>query len=438
VRYILLAPVPRGPALRAAALRQLRFLAFAGLVVGGIAGVLASRRLPEHAVAWVLAGAAVGGLGAPAAAAAALATSGRRVPSRVAALVALAVVGWSAADVAAGVATSPFTLLGRLALWPLHVDLAALVGVAAALALPMLGLIVIGGLSLEAAERRASLVAQLRFAVTLQDLRTVILLRRQLAQERPRPHPWLRLPGGGADPVWRRDWRGLLRWPAVREARAALLAAGAGLALRGAWSGTTPLIVVAGLAAFVAALDVVEPLAQEVDHPDLGASLPMPEGRLHVRHLPALVAAMVPLGLIGVGAAVAVGPDRGLTAGVGLAMVLPASAAAALGAAASALKSGAGGRASSMGLFPELTGPVLVFGTAWPPAVAVVGTLPVLAARAAFRAGQPAAPAAVSAGVGVLVLCAYVVAWARFRVEAREWWDEMLEGIPGVGGGSKE
>ena len=58
-------------------------------------------------------------------------------------------------------------------------------------------------------------------------------------------------------------------------------------------------------------------------------------------------------------------------------------------------------------------------------------------ARAAFRAGQPAAPAAVSAGVGVLVLCAYVVAWARFRIEAREWWDEVLEGMPGLGGGSK-
>src|SRR5207237_3834791 len=100
------------------------------------------------------------------------------------------------------------------------------------------------------------------------------------------------------DPVWRRDGHGLLRWPAVREARVVLLAAGAGLALRGAWSGTTPLVVVAGLCVFVAALDVVEPLAQEVDHPDLGESLPMPEGRLHVRHLPALVAAMVPLGLI--------------------------------------------------------------------------------------------------------------------------------------------
>ena len=37
--------------------------------------------------------------------------------------------------------------------------------------------------SLDALARRSSLVAQLRFAVTMQDLRTVILLRRQLNQE---------------------------------------------------------------------------------------------------------------------------------------------------------------------------------------------------------------------------------------------------------------
>src|SRR5207253_718444 len=217
-----------------------------------------------------------------------------------------------------------------------------------------------------------------------------------------------------------------------------LLAAGAGVALRGVWSGTTPLVVVAGLALFVAALDVVEPLAQEVDHPDIGDSLPMPAGQLHVRHLPALVTAMIPLGLVSVAAAVVIGPDRGLTAAVGLAVVLPASIAATLAAAASALKSGVSGPGSGTMLFPELVGPALVLRTAWPPALAIVGTLPVLAARAAFRDGQPATAAAVSAGVGVLLLCAFVVSWARFRIEAREWWDDALEGIPGLGSGGKK
>ena len=52
----------------------------------------------------------------------------------------------------------------------------------------------VAGSSLEAAERRTELVGQLRFAVTLQDLRTVLVLRRQLAQERPRSRPWIRRP----------------------------------------------------------------------------------------------------------------------------------------------------------------------------------------------------------------------------------------------------
>ena len=47
--------------------------------------------------------------------------------------------------------------------------------------------------ALEALARRSALVAQLRFAVTMQDLRTVVLLRRQLNQEQARRHPWLRL-----------------------------------------------------------------------------------------------------------------------------------------------------------------------------------------------------------------------------------------------------
>src|SRR5207253_1364762 len=127
---VLLAPVPRGPALRAPALRQLRFLAFAGGAAGAVAGVLAARRLPENPVGWVLAGMAVGGLGALAAVGAALLTSGRRLSGRLAGLLAVVVVGWSAADVRLGVTTSPFTLLGRLGVWPLHVDLTALVGVA--------------------------------------------------------------------------------------------------------------------------------------------------------------------------------------------------------------------------------------------------------------------------------------------------------------------
>src|SRR5438270_1824414 len=132
-------------------------------------------------------------------------------------------------------------MLGKLAIWPLKFDPLALFGVAVAVIVPVLALGVVGGTSLEAAERRASLAGQIRFAATLQDLRTVIVLRRQLAQELPRQRPWIRLPravprqwltpagnaagfvnGAGRPartrhfPVWRRGWHGILRWPALR------------------------------------------------------------------------------------------------------------------------------------------------------------------------------------------------------------------------------
>ena len=41
------------------------------------------------------------------------------------------------------------------------------------------------------------------------------------------------------------------------------------------WAGTTPLVVLAGLALFVAGLDTVEPLAQEVDHPSRRDASPL-------------------------------------------------------------------------------------------------------------------------------------------------------------------
>ena len=140
----------------------------------------------------------------------------------------------------------------------------------------------------------------------------MIVLRRQLAQELPRQRPWVRLrravpragwsrhppaprAAGGADghvaagrdqppvPAISRcgggRWHGILRWPALRFARLVVLGAVAGLALVGVWQGTTPLVVVAGLALYVAGLDAVEPVAQEVDHPDRQDSLRPAVGR---------------------------------------------------------------------------------------------------------------------------------------------------------------
>jgi hypothetical protein len=175
------------------------------------------------------------------------------------------------------------------------------------------GLARLGRVSLESAERRSRLVGQLRFAATLQDVRTVVVLRRQLALELPRLRPWVRVPVRGSErrPVWRRGLRGALRWPAARVGRLVLLGVVAGLALRGVWAGTTPLLVLAGAALFLAGLDATEAMAQELDHPSLTESVPVAAGSLRVRHLPVAVAVMALVAAVGVAAAVLVEPGTG-------------------------------------------------------------------------------------------------------------------------------
>ncbi|MGH9183761.1 MAG: hypothetical protein ACRDZ9_08170 [Acidimicrobiales bacterium] len=236
------------------------------------------------------------------------------------------------------------------------------------------GLALVGGVSLEAARRRAGLVGQIRFAVTLYDLRTVMLLRRQLAQERARGRPWLALPPGvGARfPVMARDWRGLLRFPAVRVARMGALGAVAGLAMRGVWSGTTPLLAVAAVVLFVVALDAIEPLSQDADRPYRWAPLPVRDGALLLRHLAAPVAAA---------ASVVTGtPD-----------------------------------ATFRVQFPEAAGTSVVLRVVWPPGLIALALSPVVAARAAARRGLDPLPAASGLEPVVVVAVAVVLVWLSTR-----------------------
>ena len=193
MRHVLMAPVDRRTALRGPAARQLRFASVAGVGVGAVAGLLAYRRLPGNVVGWVACGALVGALTAAGGLGAAMVISGHRVRRLVASLAALVVVGWSAADVVARTVTSPFSLAGEAALWPLRWRPAGIAGLILLVLVVAGGVAGVGGTSIEAAERRASLVGQIRFAATLRDLRTVMVLRRQLSQELPRQTPWIRL-----------------------------------------------------------------------------------------------------------------------------------------------------------------------------------------------------------------------------------------------------
>jgi len=436
VRHVLLSPIDRGAALRPAALRQLRFSLFAAFVVGAVAGQLAVRRLGGSGAVWVLCGVVFAVAAVGLAVGAALVASGRRVHPLLGSTIGFVLVAWSLTDLLGRAPTAPLTFLGRAALWPLRFDALALVPMAVVVGLVVAGVSAVSGVSLEAAERRTALVGQMKFAVTLQDLRTVLVLRRQLAMELPRSKPWIggqtgTRPARGRRarvsrvPVWRRGWRGVLRWPAARVARLVVLAVGAGLALRGAWDGTTPLFLVGGLALWIAALDVIEPLAQETDHPGRLDAYPMERGQLMVRHLAVPMAAMLPVTLVAAAAAVLAGPSTRALQVAALAVV-PATLAAVCGAVISVLM-GAPKPFDTLSMTaPEIAGMRTLLRTTWPPLVAVLGTVPLLAARAAMQ-HPPLRFATVeaAAGLGVLTLTLLTLGWVRFRDDIHAWWAQL-------------
>ena len=427
VRHVLLSPVPRSVALRGPALRQLRFALFAAAGIGAAAGQLAMRRLPGSGVEWIALGAALAITIAALAYGCALVASGLSLPRWVATGSGGALVLWAALDMWGGLdqlPDGPTTHLGSLGIWPLEFDPLGLIGPVLGLVLLAAGLAMVSGISIEAAERRTALVGQLHFAVTLQDLRTVLVLRRQLAQEVPRSRPWIGALGRRARfPVLQRGVRSLARWPVTRILRVALMAAVAGVAMRAVWAGTTPMVVVAGLALWVAALDAAEPLGQEVDHPGRTDAYPHPRGQVFLLHLPIVLVVSIATGLLA--ALVALVPGEGaLPADIALLVGAASGLLAGCGAAVS-ITAGAPQSIDALSMTsPEIAGIRSVFKLIWPPAVAVAGTVPVLAARAAAQgAGDPpAVEAALLTTIPLVLLTVLVAGWVRFR-------DDILRAI---------
>lgn len=410
ISHVLLAPVRRSTVLRSAALRQGRGVLQMGAIGGAVIGTLASLRLPGATVAWLAAGVATGVLVALAMWGSALVASGCRLGERRATGIGLVLIAWALTDFLWSTRLSPTTQVARVALTPLEWSSAVWIGVVLAAAVPIAGLAVVGGGSLENAERRASLVGQLRFAATLQDLRTVMVLHRQLAQELPRSRPWWQLSTRAAGrPCWRRDWQGIARWPVGRVARVAALSVIAGLALVGAREGATALVIIAGAALFLAELDATEGLAQELDHPERAATYPVPWGSLIVRHLVVPVSVLLVLELPALAVVIALSPAS--TAVVAAVVLIPAAAAGAA-AASVALVLGSPSPAKPFGLGfggPELAGVLLVLRTALPPALMIAALTPLVLS-------SPPSPRAV---VAIILVVATVtlgaLAWMQRR-----------------------
>ncbi len=436
VAHLLLAPVSRSAVLRRPVSSLVIYGVGGAAIVGGLAGSLVDQRLDGPAAPWVLSGAVTGATVAAGALGAALVAGGRRVPGRLLSVVAWLLVGWSVAAVASSdVPASPLVLVGDLFVWPEAATPLAVVAVVVAALLVVLGAAGIGGLSIESAMRRTALVGQLRFAVTQQDVRAVVLLRRQLASEHHRRRSWLpRLPRGLADraPVVARDLASVGRWPLRRIIRVLTAALVAAFAARGVWAGTTPLLIVAGGAAYVLGLDALEPLAQEIDHPTIADSIPVLRGRLALQHLvqPVIVTAVA--GTVGAAVAVGVAPSAigWQVAAVTLLVAVPMGVAG----AAITVVSDQTVDAPDAGLAqPEVAGPRLLIRLVWPPLVAVLGFVPLLVARAAVDGGRPPVMPELVVAAPFLLLAAAVAGWVRFRDDIHR---TMAESMGGTTGGS--
>jgi hypothetical protein len=420
IRHVLLAPISRRSVMLRPIGQRLRAAAFALGLGGAVLGQLIATEVEGSRAAWAAACGAYGAIVGATFVSTAVITHSLRIPRWLATALAIAALVWQSAvawgiwnDETSGLArVAPGNLGGRLALWGISQRPVDVIAIAVALAMAGAALALGGRLRVEALARRGELVSQLRFAATVQDLRTVVQLRRQLRSETLRTRPWGQRrrpvhpapegPAGGRTPsagrldgrpsplvVWRRDSRSLRRLPAARIARIALLAAlgGVGAALTVSATPLFGLVLLGSL--FFAGLESLEPLSQEIDRPDITDSIPIERGWIYAHHLLAPAVLLVAVGFIGAVAAVVTDPDLGAMA---FAVAVPMVWAGALGpvvvtvldapsAPSPTTLLGTPRDAETSLVPPEFAGFSTALKTLLPVAISAVGTAPVFVAR---------------------------------------------------------
>jgi hypothetical protein len=417
VTYVMLSPVDRVRALLRPVSQRARSAAALAAVSGAIIGQLVGRRMPGTPVAWAASGAAFGITTALLWAGTALVAHAIRLPLWIATTVGLAGVVWQCAALAWHI-PGPANLAGSLAMWGWRQHPIDLLAPLVAVIVLIAGVALLQRTSLDALARRSSLVAQLRFAVTMQDLRTVILLRRQLNQEHTRGRPWLRVPRWVTHPIPRRGVASVARFPTSRLVRMTAFAAMAGVFQAMVIRGTTPALIGTAFMLFLLGLEVMEPLSQEVDQPDRTDSLPIERGELLVRHLVAPAVALLPFAVIaGISAVATLGTTRAITPTAILA--LPTVLAGAAGGVVSIVRDAPDPTKTGAQAFvpPEMAGVTSALRIGLPIFVSALAAATILLVRQAERAGSSATGAAIRGAIGAVLLAAAVGYWVRRRDE---------------------
>src|SRR4051794_2562936 len=418
VTYVMLSPVDRVRALLRPVSQRARSAASLAAVSGAIVGQLAGRRLPGTPVAWAASGAAFGITTALLWAGTALVAHTIRLPLWIATTLGLTGVIWQCAALAFHI-FGPANFAGSLAMWGWRQHPVDLIAPLVAVIVLLAGIGLLQHTSLDALARRSSLVAQLRFAVTMQDLRTVILLRRQLNQEHTRGRPWLRVPTWITHPIPRRGVASVARFPVTRLVRMTAFAAMAGVFQALVIRGTTPALIGTAFMLFLLGLEAMEPLSQEVDQPDRTDSLPIERGELLVRHLAAPAVALVPFAAVAAAAAiVTLATTRAITPTAILA--LPTVLAGAAGGVVSIVRDAPDptkGGAQQAFVPPEMAGVSSALRIGLPIFVSALAAATVLLVRQAERVGTSATGAAIRGAVGAALVAGAVALWVRRRDE---------------------
>lgn len=449
IRHVLLAPISRRSVMLRPIGQRLRAAAFALGLGGAVLGQLIATEVEGSRTAWAAACGAYGAIVGATFVSTAVISHTLRLPRWFATLLATAALVWQSA-VAWGIwngettglaRVAPGNLGGRLALWGISQRPVDVLAIVVALAMAGAALVLGGRLRVEALARRGELVSQLRFAATVQDLRTVVQLRRQLRSETLRTRPWGQRrrrarpaadgPATGRTPsagrpdgypsplvVWRRDSRSLRRLPLARLTRIALLAAlgGVGGALAVAESPLFGLLLLGSL--FFVGLESLEPLSQEIDRPDITDGLPIERGWIYAHHLAAPAVLLAAVGLIGAVTAVIADPDLGAMT---FAVAIPMVWAGALGPVVVTVLDapstpspttllGTPRDAETSFVPPEFAGFSTAVKTLLPVLISAVGTIPVFVAR---FAGDASSVGRSLVALGLFI--GLVVVWVRRR-----------------------
>jgi hypothetical protein len=184
------------------------------------------------------------------------------------------------------------------------------------------------------------------------------------------------------------------------------------------------------LCLFVFGLEIIEPLSQEVDKPDRTDAIPIDRGELMLRHLIVPTLFLLPFTAFGILVTYLFEPEP-MTLAIALIVGLPAVGAGTAGAIINAVKGAPdpmGQTNERMFMPPEVAGMTTMTRAVWPPIVAILGSLPILAVREGVENGDNAVGAALRTAIGVVLLLGFVGAWVRHRDAARTWWKSFVDG----------